>query len=62
MNAYLYLCLLLFILAVVGLALTLQQDMKPATQPANYRWIKWAIVMALFATIDAMMLLVQPWA
>jgi hypothetical protein len=56
MNTHPYLWFALFVLAMAGIALALNQDMKPSTRSTNLYWGKWFIVFALLALFDAAML------
>lgn len=57
MNTYLYLLFVLFVLSSVGMAVAIQQDLKPSTKPTNLRWVKWIVLMALLALIDTTLII-----
>ncbi len=56
MNTHTYLWFALFVLAMAGLTIAWNQDMKPSTHSTNLRWVAWSVVFALFALFDATML------
>ncbi len=55
-NPYLYVFLVLAVLACVGFTLAMHQDMKPSNVATNHRWTKWMFVMGVLAMADTVMI------
>lgn len=56
MKAHPYFWFVLFLLAAVGMAMAMHQDLKPSTKNNDYRWSKWMVLMSILTVFDAAML------